>query len=143
MKKGINLDTAVIEGNLPAGREDAITWGGLYNYEWLCREVSRSRSTYEKRVANSNCIGLTSKEGRNVFLLEIRMGALLSSLYLKYKIVVVGVKSDTKMEYGHIRDSYVRWCERFTLLNYEESRLLDVCCVIYDKDGGRSSDEGF
>ncbi|ADV50469.1 hypothetical protein Celal_3202 [Cellulophaga algicola DSM 14237] len=33
MKKGINLDTAVIEGNLPAGREDAITWGGLYNYE--------------------------------------------------------------------------------------------------------------
>jgi hypothetical protein len=22
-------------------------------------------------------------------------------------------------------------------------RLLDVCCVSYDKDGGRSSDEGF
>ena len=39
------------------------------------------------------------------------------------------------------REVHVRFCERFR--GETPLYLLDVCCVSYDKDGGRSSDEGF
>ncbi len=43
---------------------------------WHIGEVSRSHSTCWKRVVN-NHIGLTIREGLNVVLLEIRIGALI------------------------------------------------------------------
>jgi hypothetical protein len=41
---------------------------------WYNGEVSRSHSTYGKRVV-ANCIGLTGREEQNVILPEIRTGA--------------------------------------------------------------------
>jgi hypothetical protein len=69
-QKGSYVDTAGIERkkmSLP-GEVSTTT-------SWLSREVSRSHSTYRKRGGN-NPYGLTSKEGRNVILPEIREGAL-------------------------------------------------------------------
>jgi len=43
---------------------------------WHRGEVSRSHSTHGKRGA-ANCTGLTSGEGLNAILPEIRMGALI------------------------------------------------------------------
>ena len=58
----------IILANEPAGVL-AIT-------SWLYREVSSSHSTYRKREGNTP-YGLTSKEGLNVFLFKIRIGALV------------------------------------------------------------------
>jgi len=43
---------------------------------WLSGEVSRGHSTHRKRVAVI-CIGLTSGEGLNIILSEIRIGAVI------------------------------------------------------------------
>ena len=37
---------------------------------------------------------------------------------------------------------YVRWCESLNLIRLAQVRLLDVCCVSYDKDEGRPLGEG-
>ena len=50
--------------------------GVLATTSWLSREVSRGHSTYRKRGGN-NPHGLTSKEGLNVILFKIRIGALV------------------------------------------------------------------
>jgi hypothetical protein len=63
------VDTAGIEGKkmqLPGEVSVATRW---YN-----REVSRGHSTCGKRDVHSH-IGLTNREGLNVVLLEIKMGA--------------------------------------------------------------------
>ena len=49
----IGIDSAVIGGSLPAGRENALTWGGLSNYELDWEKsvpISRDHSSYRKRA---------------------------------------------------------------------------------------------
>ncbi len=69
------VDPAGIRGNMPAGKmflpgEVSIATG------WFDGEVSRGHSTHRKRVAVI-CIGLTSGEGLNIILSEIRIGAVI------------------------------------------------------------------
>ena len=66
LQKCMDVDTAGIEGKkMPLPGEVFITTS------WYNREVSRGHSTHRKRGAE-NCAGLTSEEGLNAILSEIR-----------------------------------------------------------------------
>jgi hypothetical protein len=67
-KKNTKMIWYIILANEPAGV--------LSITSWLYREVSRGHSTYRKREGKTP-YGLTSKEGLNVFLFKIRIGALV------------------------------------------------------------------
>jgi len=76
-------------------------------------------------------------------------------LFIKYGIVLIGVKSDWKdglwTAVPACRQASTRPVSRklsgvvwgVHSVIWWRSHPLDVCCVSYDKDGGRSSDEGF
>lgn len=51
---------------------------------WLCKEVSRSHSTWGQRVTNRNGIGLTNKEGLNAKWFLIFNG-MVQTIALKNK----------------------------------------------------------